>query len=599
MSIQLNFNDNYSKIYGSKYTKKMNFLVRVITEYETENQKHDFNVLNFEAGLGKSFTVNRLLQEIVNYHWDFKKKFLIVKRFNEDSIKSVDFVEDEFVKGSAVAITHENWKKWQSNLEELKTKQIIFISHERYISLCENEELRQVFVHNRDIMIIDEKVNFPVYTYNDERFNEIFQILPNDTRELLIKVCKPLNNFIDLQKTLKQTNKVFTHRFKIHPATLKNFIEECQIAIDNFTIKETKHRNKVKDFIKELPFFYSNQCIYNSNNISTYNSKHKHWGLKNNIILDASAAIDGVYYCNRKNKFKVIEQSRIIDHRDSNFYIYKFNSSKSNILKYKDKYFAEMAQHIIQNRKSTDKTLIITHKGKDFAEKIHNELIQLHNQEDVWIDKKDKKKDKDYENQSIAISWYGNLIGKDWARDFTQVWLLSTPNIPLEHYLIQFLHYSDDKIGNKSTELVKGKYKNANFKAIQNGYVAAEMYQALKRIQRVPLPKGDFFIVSDKEDLITSILSQIKNAEITKEYELNFMIEEKEEMERQKKLNKKPDQVDMFIEFVLNEKKGTYKKSDVAKQLKISKINRVLSDTRVKTLLNKRLKIHTRKIELI
>ena len=95
----------------------MNYLVKAITEYETSEDQ--FNVLNFETGLGKSYTVDRLLLEITNYHWDIKKKYLIVKRFNEESIKSEKYINSEFVQ-AAVAITHDNWNKWQNKLDDLQ-----------------------------------------------------------------------------------------------------------------------------------------------------------------------------------------------------------------------------------------------------------------------------------------------------------------------------------------------------------------------------------------------------------------------------------------------------------------------------------------------
>lgn len=597
--MELKFNDNYAKVYGDKYTDKMNYLAKVIMEYETGED--NFNVFNFEAGLGKSLTVNKVLLECV-FDWDIKKKFLIVKRFNEESLKSLDFIDGGFVQNS-IAITHENWKDWQYKLEDLQSQKIIFISHQRYISLCENDELREAFTKKRDVLIIDEKVNFPVYTYNDFRYTNIFSILPDGLRESLMKVCKPLNEFIERQKTLKNTNKVFTHKFKIHPATLRNFTNEIQVALDNNTISNLDERTTITNFVNELQLFYSSQCIYNSGNISTHNPKHKHWGLNNNIILDASAGIDGVYSCNPP-KFYLINQSRIVDHSQCKFNIIKFNSSKTKVNTYSEQYFSEMAQRIIENKKDNDKVLVVGHK--DFAEKIHEQLILLHDENDIWIDKRDKKNDKDYADQSIAISWYGNLIGKNWAENFTQVWLISTPNIPIEQYLIHFLHYSDDKIGNKSTEITKGKYKNTMFNDIQRGYIASEMYQSLKRIQRVAVPKGEFFITCEDEEVINMVLSQFKNATVTNEIELDFVKQLQEEKEKQKELrkqerheNRKPDQVDLFIEHIMTLKKGKYKKSDIASELSITKLNRVLTDVRTKSLLNVKLKIHTREIEVI
>jgi hypothetical protein len=272
--------------------------------------------------------------------------------------------------------------------------------------------------------------------------------------------------------------------------------------------------------------------------------------------------------------------------------VIKFNSSKSKINANSSKYFDELVTKILENRKEGEKTLIVTHK--DYAQRVYNKLIKYVKEDDMWLDKRDKENDPDYDDQSIAISWYGNLIGKNWAGNFNQCWIISIPNIPLEHYLIQFLHYSDDKIGNKSTQVQKGRYKNTYFNTVQTGYIAAEMYQSIKRIQRVTKPKGAFYIVCDDECIINLILSQIKNSSITNTIELVFTKKETETSE-----NKKVDQVDKFLEYILQQQNGIYKKSEISKHLGISKLNVVLLDPRVKTLINKRIKIHTRTIEKI
>lgn len=596
MSIQLDFNDPYSKTYGNQYIEKMKYLVKVIMEYETGEDV--FNVLNFETGLGKSYTVNRLLNEILNIQSlpGFNKpndNYLVVKKFNEDSIRSVDFINLLDIHDDAIAITHENWSQWRKKLHKLKDKRIVFISHQRYIKLCENEKIRNAFSEGRKTLIIDEKVNFPIFTFNKKKDAVIYEILPTEMKPTYLKVVKSLGNFIDKQIALKQTNKVFTHKFKLHPATLKNFLREANLALDNYTISNSDHRKVLTEFINEIPYFFENILLYNSGNLSTRNPSHKHWGLKNNIILDASAKIDGVYTCN-PNKFKLLNQTRIIDHTESTFNVYNYNSSKSNVINHKANYFNELIDKIINTQQAEDKILLVSHK--ELAENLHERIIRNHPNVNVWKDKDDKENDPDYDNQSIAISWYGNLIGKNWASDFNKVWLISTPNLPLEHYLVQFLHYSDDKIGNKSTQVYRGKYKNAIFKSIQNGYIAAEMYQALKRIQRNPNPKGEFNLVVQNEDIINAVFSQIKNVNYygeMKELEFSRQIEE------EKQLNKKPDQVDLFIQNLNVIDKGIYKKSEIAERLKIAKLNRVLSDARVKVLLGSRLVINNRTIEIL
>ena len=139
--------------------------------------------------------------------------------------------------------------------------------------------------------------------------------------------------------------------------------------------------------------------------------------------------------------------------------------------------------------------------------------------------------------------------------------------------------------------MVKGRYKNTLFNTVQVGYIASEMYQALKRIQRNPEPKGKFYIVNNDKEIIGIILSQMKNAHNINQLELDFVKEKKE-----KEIDSKPDQVQRFIDYILKQSKGRYKKSDIAKELHISKMNRVLSDARIKPILNKQIRILNKEI---
>lgn len=588
MGINIEFkNDPYAEMYGLVYTDKMNYLAKVITDYQTE--QNQFNVLNFEAG-------DQIIYECVN-DWNNKSKFLIVKRFNDEADKSLEVIESGFTKDAAVAINAENWsKEWKGNLDTLKRKKVIFISHQRYIDLCVDDTMRKVFSEDRDILIIDEKINFPVFTYNDKYYTKIIAILPNSIRNELMKVCKPLNNTLAKMEANKRTNQCVRIEAGIHPATLENFKKLIEVNMENYTIRGQDDRKIIETFMEGLELWYSKQSIYNAGNISTNNPKHKHkhWGLNNNIILDASAAIDGVYKINPE-KYRLIPQIRVVDHSNCAFHMINFNSSKTKIKEYRQDYYSEIIQKINNYRKVEDKTLIVCHK--DNVETIRKHLIKVIPVQEVWVDKVDKTNDLSYSNQSIAIAWYGNLIGKNEFKDFTQVWILGTPNIPHEQYLVHYLQYSDKYFGNRSIDVVKGRFKNDQFRTVQVGYVASEIYQSIKRIQRNVNPKGEFFIVNNDEEILSMVLSQIKGAKLSdKPIELMFIKEKEEE----KKSNKKPGQVQQFIDYILSQPKGIYPKSEITKNLRISKINRVLLDARVKALLpnvTKQIQVHNKTIE--
>jgi hypothetical protein len=139
-----------------------------------------------------------------------------------------------------------------------------------------------------------------------------------------------------------------------------------------YNLIKQPHRNDVRNFIEGLYLWYSTKSIYNSGNISTFNRKHKLWGLENNIILDASASLDGVYKLS--DSFNVLSQGRIIDHSKSRFTTVDFNSSKSNLKNDEQLIYPEIANRIRDTQKCGDKVLIVCHKSN--ADKIRLQLIK-------------------------------------------------------------------------------------------------------------------------------------------------------------------------------------------------------------------------------
>lgn len=98
------------------------------------------------------------------------------------------------------------------------------------------------------------------------------------------------------------------------------------------------------------------------------------------------------------------------------------------------------------------------------------------------------------------------------------------------------------------------------------------MYQSLKRIQRNPKPKGKFFVVMNDEKIFENIMKQMDKAKLTKVIELEIV---------QKENENHIDQVDQFIQYILNKPKGTYPKKEIKRETGIKNLGRVLADARV------------------
>jgi hypothetical protein len=563
--------DSYVKQYGNKYIQKINYLQKLITEQETGESF--FKVVNFEAGLGKSLYTDLIIKEYLNQTWENRRKFLIVKRFNEESYRSSKRIEQGFLTNISAVVTADTWdNKWKHNLEELISKPVIIISHKRYIDLCLNDDEREIFTTNRHTLIIDEKVNLPIYTYSDEFYGDVRKLINRINRDLFDKTCENLNQILgDYEGT--------TACFRVYPQvdnkTLDNFNSMMLAEIrNNKNLKEKRFLNKFLDTVN-LCYDKNILAVINSGKICTFNRKHSHWGLKNNIILDASAAIDGIYLIN-PDKYILQRQTRIIDHKKSEFIHIKCNSSKSFIKQNQEMFFKKIIGLIKERHNENEKTLLVIHK--DFSKQLFKQMKDNFGEDKVWKDKDDEVYDSDYNNQPYAISWFGNLIGKNTFQDFNNVWILGTPNIPLNNYLIHYMQYSGKSLGKKGLKVFEGKFKNTEFRLVQEGYIAAEIYQSLKRIQRKPLPEGKFYVVTKDEEIVETVISQMKNAKITEQIELEFKDET-----TTNKITKEDLVYDYFKSHIGSKTK--INKADIKRLYKITRFDRLKEHPKIKQMI--------------
>ncbi|MEK4209030.1 hypothetical protein [Paenibacillus odorifer] len=282
----------------------------------------------------------------------------------------------------------------------------------------------------RNVLIIDEKVSMPTFSYSKRLYNEVRGYLDRSLQGQLDKVCLKLDLKLEKLKEDRMQNKCVRVEIGIHPKTLTNFesLMQANKNTNSIQLDNKYQKDNLTEMLKGLPFWYSESCIYNNGNISTFDPKYQLWGLYNNIILDASAGIDGAY--SNKDIFTVVGQERIIDHSNSLFTIVNFNTSSSNLLANEDEFYPEICKMIKKRHAPTDKTLILCHK--DNAVQIRMKMYET-GIDSICIG-------DEYSDQGYAINWFGNLIGRNDYSDFTQCWILGTPNIPYDQYLLIEVH---------------------------------------------------------------------------------------------------------------------------------------------------------------
>jgi hypothetical protein len=548
-------NDIYAKIIGQPYVTKINNLERRILKAETGEEK--FVVINVEAGVGKSIQTNRIVaHHLVNLEAELHRSFLILKRFTEDVIDATHAIGVHDVMDNMVlGITSDNWKEWMDRPNKLRDFRVLIITHERYIRLCLDKQLRGAFTEGRHTLIIDEKISLPVYSFSEKVYREMQVALPFQLQEELIQVCKPLfSKITQLQSKRNSNNECIRCKPEINDSTLTKFINVVNSNMSNI---DKRNWNDVRKFLIALEVLYSTDCLYNGGRITSFNRGHKLWGLKNNIILDANGEIDYTYKI--ADNINVDRQSKVIDHSKSTLYWIKHNSSSSYIRNTKKEYFEEVCRLIREKQNEIDKTLIITHNE---FEKTVIEHLKKHGDDKIGIG-------DNYNGESLAVNHFGNLIGKNIYRDFTQCWIIGTPNIPMETHLIHWMQYAQRSLGKKGLKMVKGKdkygFKNEEFEKVRMGYLIGEFYQCIKRIQRNPQPQAGFFIITKDEDIVKGVSKQMKN--IMQVVLPDLVIETKKEDGRGKGKNEK---VTALVNYLVQLPRGEYPKGELCEKAGIN-----------------------------
>lgn len=555
----MNINNDYEKVYGKEYTEKMAFLKDQILKVENSEK---VAVIDTEAGLGKSVSVNTTIDECLSDK-ENKKRFLVVKKFSSDVKDFEDCLKHHNVNGTSLprvlGLVSENFLEWRTKLSALKNIPAIAMTHARYMIACNDEELRNSLIDNRNVLIIDEKLDFPVYTYNKSSFDALRACYPYELQEQVDKVCKKLNEVLyNLKLDGKYNSVTKVGKVKIHPKTLKNFIK---MTFDDMELINVENRKKVKQFIELLELMYSTKLTYYQGSLSTFNRNHSIWMIPDgvNIIMDASATLEETLY-GLNNKFEIKRQKRIIDHSNSKFTFVNFNSSKTNIRNNETEYFKEIAKLINENKSKDERVLIVLHKEN--RNKMRDALLdeKLYN---VAIG-------DDYTNEEIAINWLNNLIGKNDYAQFDHVLIVGSPNIPMQVYLQYYMQYAEkDDLGRKDLSINYGKFNNEIFEEIRLGNVTAEIYQCLKRIQRVPKPKGNFWIVNNNINVVGKIVSELKGLYLDGDKRNVFVTSF--EFEENKKKSQPKTKLDLLIEYLKEIPMGEYAKSSIAQNTNIGK----------------------------
>lgn len=527
-----------------------------------------FQVFAWEASVGKSkFTTEFIAEQVNNSILDKSVKplkYLVVKKFAAEVVEMEEKLNQLFVGkhiALAVGLTHENINALSGIPNLLKDAYVLIITHSRYIELCK-APLQEPF-GNRDVLIIDEKIQFPNYTYSKSKYDNVRRELPYSLQAEFDEWHADL--LIRLEKLDEHaTNKLKVFSVAKNMSKLKVFMEK---------LKPYKLSKEMADFLSELEHFYNAEVLYNNSNLFVMNKRYKMRMLKNNIILDASAVVEPMY---DGSKFVIVEDSKVIDYSKSNLIYELRNTSTTNWLK-DSKMLNRLEEFLPYLLKEGRKTLVVSHKDhssaiKKMLLKDKDERIKLH------IPKiQDDKEVSTIEDCNIALNWYGNIVGQNQYSNFNTCLLVGTFNLPYPIYLLQYALYNDvESFKGWNLEIKKGKFEDESLEKVRKGAIAADFYQALKRVQRNLSPNAMIIVFNHDEEIADELFSQLPN--------INFNMVKKSNLDKAEKCT----QSSLLKDWLLTQNQGKYRKSKVREVLNLnsSNFNRLIDSEEIQELIN-------------
>ena len=522
-----------------------------------------------EAGIGKSLETDRIIGEYIA--GGGQRRFLLVKQFLEDVNASVERINshrtgelERLLIPWVIGISHKNWHEYRDNLSSIANYRVVVITHQRYLQLCEDESIRGYFADRRDTLVIDEALNMRVATFSDAEYRRMNALLPIPFLPQLHEVCSGLLHEIAVRPKLTPGASLVSCRPHIDNLAI---IREFSDVVDaNMGSIPFQHWQDVEQFVRSLPILYQNQCLYSRKQLSAVDPNLKPWTLANNIVMDAAGEIDHRY---RLNPMVTIDhQIPIIDHSHWTLRQIPYNSSASSINSTTN-YTEELVKHIVSRHSPADRTLVVTRI--QFEDKLKSMLSEA------------------YAN-NVTVEHFGNIVGKNHWRDYTQIWIAVTPLLPMEMYVLYWSMATGEPFDEHHLKTVttKGRKVNLQFQdtdveSIRFGYVVSEMYQAIKRINRDNRYPAEVFVVTQDDAIIAALQNQLPGIKIGEPIVMD--------VHKETKTAAKETTAQRLAEYLKTLPPGQYTKQQIYSAIGIDKSNfgRALKDAEIAGLVQARL----------
>ena len=498
---------NYDVI---QYEVQKKALRSEISKAITEKYNHNnFLVYDNEAGFGKT----RIALDSLPYFFknNIDSRILWVAEEDEQCDKYADYINELFNKQIAITVTTKNGRMTEKQRKKsLQEYTVVFITHEKYKLLSLDREEIEWYKENRDLLIIDEYVDcskdiisfsydsYAILKQNIEKKYGKKSMFPEYLESITHPLCTCLDNYKHpkLIKLNKNVEKIIDNIYKG-----ANFYVDVDIYTRQRQIVRYTEKEVIRNFygLIQLENFYKGYFLIEKDKetkkptLKVPNYNMEVWGLKRNIILDASASLCYEYILNPQN-YKVKTQEKIFSYDKWKLVWGNVNTTTSGKDKYENYY--EEVNDLISELNPID-TLVVT---------------KLYNDEEKTNEKNKKSKIRKKNIFIGNVTHWGDFKGKNEYGDLKNLVIEDSNLLWSSEYILKYLYYArnqDSLITDITYIRRKNEFKEPILQDILQKTIANNYYQAVKRVNRNMKYESKIYILCSNHFVVDMVASML------------------------------------------------------------------------------------------
>ncbi|MDD3269068.1 MAG: hypothetical protein PHX14_07080 [Syntrophomonadaceae bacterium] len=549
-----------------------------------------FKVFDYEASLGKTYnyckaivdnynseSIEYLVGSAPNPFENNPKTLIVIKMIKEgkevaDKINKFDseYKHKKKYKQFAIAINGESGingaksfdKHDKNQIAEMKKYPAIIITQSMYMQICRDKQLGQDLFGNREILIIDEEIDFVYETFDsitvsrialiEEKYlkfsnqsQSIFKEVVGDIRTSLASKHDQMKR-VSLVKNADWLNQMM-NGFKdcLKKAIDDRYIEKLKDKFPDLKVNDNPEyvTKEIVDKVTKIVKFYNDEnVIAYKNGLYRYDSNIQPFTLRDNIWLDASASFNELYQLD-KNLFTIEKSERLVDHSQCTLYYDCENKSTTSGKEDYADFERDVLKQIVESVTDEDKILILD--NKDDCKHIDDEFKKLKD-----MNHRNEQELNDNDICPIDSINYFAMRGRNIWGDYNKCYCIQQPQNIFPYYVFLYEYWTKEKLENKEIYLSNYKDPGTGYKTFGftlpktiNGeeiiYSEEEMmrnkqleklrqtsqvssiYQGLKRIQRNTNPKADYYVITTDKKIFDILKNQFMNIRV-RNYKFNL-----------------------------------------------------------------------------